>query len=157
MVWGPKSFRQPKPPFDGAGGLFPNKPSGYGITGVMHDFMLIECEKAQCRMKVPGEEYHVLVVSNETGKIRAGQRKVDGRGKAAIPKGVHDKIWQSHLEWIATEDGHSYECAVCGGLGLLTCCDKEGCNSAQHVRCSKMDMKAEPWYCNVCALEEGCI
>ena len=142
---------------DGVGGLFPNKPSAYAISGVMHDFVLKECDKVQCRMKVPGADYHVLVVSNETGKSRPGQRKVSGRGKAAIPKGVHDKIWQSHIEWLKTEDGFAYECAVCGETGLLTCCEADGCNRAQHVHCSKMDTKEEPWFCNTCAYEKGSI
>ena len=154
VVYGPKYNRFPKPPFDGTGGLFPKKPSSYAHANTMPGFELDECQKSQCRMMVPNTDYHVLAVSSETGKTRRGQRKVTGRGKAAVPKGVHDKIWRSHIQRMMLDDFHDFDCAVCGSMsGSLLRCDGRDCTRVQCEDCSVMDSQSDPWHCNQCVLE----
>ena len=156
-VYGPVSRRMPKPPYDGVGGLYAKKPTKYGLTAIMPRFKLSECAGVECRMKVPDTDYHVLCVSKEKGKSKYGQRKVVGAGKAAVPLGVHDAIWKSHLEWMVKWDGSSFDCTVCGEPGSLLICEEKDCDRAQHAKCSRYDTLADPWYCNRCALEKDLI
>ena len=96
-------------------------------------------------------------VSKEKGKSKYGQRKVVGAGKAAVPLGVHDAIWKSHLEWMVKWDGSSFDCTVCGEPGSLLICEGKDCDWAQHAKCSRYDTLADPWLCNRCALEKDLI
>ena len=147
IVHGPVEFRE--------GGLFCEKPSDWCILGVLPRFQLNQCARDGCRMKVPETNHHVISIMRPKGPIPHGQRLATKSQKARIPLGVHDKIWEAHIEWIERYDGHDYTCARCMQGGDLLCCDTKGCSLAQHEDCSsKLPVGNNKWFCDHCELEK---
>ena len=143
------------PPDQREGNLFCEKASDWCILGVTTRFRFNQCARDGCRMKVPGTNHHVLAVMRPQGPKPFGQRLATQIQKSKIPMGVHDKIWESHLEWLETDDGHAYNCAKCMGTGILLCCDTPGCSLALHEECAwKIPTAKGKWFCNHCELEK---
>ena len=144
-VTGPKLHR--------TGALFSKKPSVYCCRNIEEHLELKQCAKHGCRMKVPGESYHVLQVSNQTGVNRPGQRRMDEHRKAIVPLGVHDALFSSHLRCInESYAARTNRCSKCRGTGQLLHCSNLQCKRAQHEHCSRLASDNIPWLCDSCAL-----
>jgi hypothetical protein len=145
IVTGPRLNRQ--------GGLVSKKPTHFCCLNVEEDCTLKSCDTDGCRMKVPGTKHHVLIVSNQAGKTRPGQRLAGAR-KAVIPLGVHSRIFVSHQQFLARRAGsrHLNKCTNCGKSGDLLNCSRQGCFRAQHEQCSIEGQTGQPWWCDSCSL-----
>ena len=144
-VTGPKLNRQ--------GGLVSKKPTHFCCLNVEEDCTLKSCDTDGCRMKVPGTKHHVLIVSNQAGKTKPGQRLAGAR-KAVIPLGVHSRIFVSHQQLLARRAGsrHLNKCTNCGKAGDLLNCNRQGCFRAQHEQCSIERPTGQSWWCDTCSL-----
>ena len=133
------------------------KASSYLARNVRSSKFLTECSRSTpCRMKVPGQDYHVLLISNNSKygseeKLERGQRLVEKERKAIIPLGVHDKIFLNHWDKITVHGTHFDACAVCAktGIGLLHC-TTHGCRQSQHSSCPRKHSDTSDFICDLC-------
>ena len=146
-------------------GLLPEKRTIWLTTGLPSWAQLSTCQN-NCRMLVPGEKYHRILICNPAkDPIKQGQRVLRAtENKARIPLGAFEELWSLRREMMDYEDGAQQYCITCGSdeqepTNMLYMCESAACTHVQHRLCyTGGEGRPVPhvFTCTFCELRHAC-
>ena len=139
--------------------LFPQKNTIWLTFGLPPYAQLPKCA-ADCRMLVPGQKVHRLLICNPSEHaLQPGQRVMRSHeGREAIPLGAMAELWDLHQQIRKCADDAHYKCTICGSESWqqenrLMICDTPECGRVQHMQCSGLKRGTEipkQFWCDTC-------